>query len=323
MITPAQFTIFISAANTLMGQAWADTLDLVYPTITTTNPSSTEQEIHGWTGMHPKGRKWSGPRSTHQAAPQTYTVVNVPWELTSELDRFKLDDDQFSIYWRWLPDLARQAKRWPDYWTRDLIEASGDFASGAVQNGFDGLTHWNTAHPVDLYDTSKGTYVNDYTGGGVGGVGGAFGVNALATVYEAMLSRKGEDGERLGVRPTHIMVPNELSLETELLLKSTFMAPPAWGTITGQVGAADNPFMRWGIDRIVNPHLLSTTKWYLLDNGKSHKAFGWQLRESATLAVRVNETDPIVFDEHKYLYGYWGRGAPYWGPAWLSSRSGP
>ncbi len=319
--TPTNFALFVSNANTLIGQAYQDTIDLVYPKIATEMPGKSQQTVFGWTGKLPKGRKWVGPRVVTTAAAQTYTVVHQPWEATTGIDRFALDDDQMGVYYRQLPDLGVQAKRQPDFWMRDLIEAIGDYAGTVVQLGLDGLTHWNTAHPINVYNAALGTYCNDYVGG-VAGVGGPISINSIATIVEAMYSRKGEDNERLGVTPNVLMHPNELVLEVEFLLKSMSMSPPAWGTISGQVGAADNALRRFALEPILNTHLTSATKFYVLDTTKPMKPFTWILREAAKFAQRTNETDPVVFDLHRYLFGYWGRGAPAWNLAWLSSRSG-
>lgn len=324
MISPAQFAIFKSTVNTMMGAAYSST-PTHYQRICTPIPSGSTQVVYGWTGMLPKPRLWYGPRVVNEPAPQTYTLVNLPYEETVAVDRFDLDDDQFGIYYRTLPDLARQTKRLPDYWNRDLKEASGDQAAAVLQNGFDGLTHWNTAHPVDLYNPSAGTYTNDSVGGiTIGGrlIGGAFGITAVATIREYMRSLKAEDGERMGINPDLIEIPNELELEAELVIKSMFLAPPAWGTISGQVGAADNPMRRFGLELMVNELLASTTKFYMYDTTKAVKPFIWQVREAPRITPRVAENDPVVFDEHRHLWGGWGRGAPGWGFAWLSHRSG-
>lgn len=321
MPIPSNFTVFVSNANTIMGQAYASTEGLIHPVIATTMPSASSQTVHAWTGMVPKGRVWAGPRFVNEPAPQTYTVVNLPWEITMSIDRFQLDDDQFGALYRVLPDMARQAARMPDYWLRDLLEASGAF-SGTAQNGLDGLAHFSTAHPVNFYKSGLGTYSNKYTGGGFGGVGGAFGVTAIQTIYDAMRGRKGEDGEVLGVNPTHVMIPFQLNTEANLVLKSMFFSNPSWGTITGQVGTADNPMLRNGLQVLANPYLTSATNFYMLDCSRAVKPFVVQQREAPVLSMRVNENDPVVFDSHRLLYGYMGRMAPAWSFAWLSSVSG-
>lgn len=326
MISPSNFAIFVSTANTMIGQAYSVTAN-TYPRYCSTVPSGGQQNIYAWTGMLPKPRVWEGPRVVHQPAPQTYTLVNLPYEETVAVDRFVLDDDMLGVYYRLLPDLARQTKRLPDLWTRDLIENAGSF-TGTRQNGLDGLTHWNTAHNVDIYDTSKGTYANDFTGGGLTKngilVGGALSPTGFKTLREYMRTFKAEDNEPLAVLPDLLMVSPLLETEASLILKSMFFAPPAWGTITGQVGAADNPLARFGVDYMVNPLLTNSPKtWYLLDTTKAFKPFIWQVREQPVMVPRVNENDPNVFDNHMYQWGMWGRGAPGWSYAWLSTRSGP
>jgi phage major head subunit gpT-like protein len=331
MITPAAFAVFVTTVNTMIGQAYATT-PLIYQRFVTTIPMDSLTLEFGWTGMIAKPRVWTGPRTTVQPAPQTYTVDALPYELTVELDRFRLDDTKFNLYYRVLPDMARQTKRLPEYWIRDMLQGIGA-ETGTRANGLDGTAHWNTAHSVDIYDTTKGTYSNDATGGGFtyNGVtiGGAMSPNAVATSVEYMRVLKGEDNESLGITPDLILIPALLELETSLILKSMFFSPPSWGAVTGQVGAADNPIRRFGVDYLVNP-LLDTTSatnatknWYLLDTTKAIKPFVWGLREAPRLVPRVDENDPIVFDEHKYMWGAWGRATPAWGFAWLSLRSGP
>lgn len=334
MISPAQFNLFKSTINTMAGAAYAET-PTHYKRICTTVPSSSAQNVYGWTGMLPKPRLWTGPRVVVEAAPQTYTLVNKPFEETLGINRIDLDDDMAGIYYRQIPDLARQLKRQPDYWNRDLLEARGDYSSTADQLGFDGLAHWNTAHPVDLYNTAAGTYCNDFTGGGqtisIGGVstlvGGALGLTALATMREYMGILKAEDGEPMGITPDVIMFPSMLEMEIDVLLKSAFFSPPSFGTFTGQVGAVDNPGRRFGLEPLKNELLGAGTThgrdWYLLDTTKAIKPFLHQEREPTVMVPRMSPSDPVVFDENRYLWGGWGRIGMGWAYAWLSARSGP
>jgi phage major head subunit gpT-like protein len=326
-ITPAAFNLFISTVNTMIGQVYSDaTLPELWKNYAGVMPSSGSQNVYGWTGMLPKPRVWKGARVVVQANPQTYTLVNLPYEHTIEIDRFHLDDDLMGIYYRQIPDQARQVRRLPDYWTRDLLENLGD-QTGNKQLGLDGLTAFNTAHPINLYAPAVGTYSNDFTGGGqaINGtlIGGAFSPTAFASTVEYMMTLKGEDNEPLGIYPDKAMFPAALMMEAELVLKSAFFAPPAWGTITGQVGAADNPLKRFGVTPVINPYLTSNTKWYLFDTTKSFKPLIWQEREPAVYTPRVNENDPVVFDRHHYLWGVWGRVAPGWSYSFLFVRSGP
>jgi phage major head subunit gpT-like protein len=327
MITPAQFNLFVSTVNTMIGQVYSDlTVPEVWREYCTETVSSGEQEVYGWTGKLAKPRVWKGSRVEVRANPQTYAVVNMPYEHTLTIDRFHLDDDKYGIYYRMLPDQALTVRLLPNYWTRDLLENLGD-QTGTKQLGPDGLTAFHTAHPVNFYLPAAGTYSNDFTGGGQTinqtPIGGAFGPTAFATAVEYGISIKGEDNEPLGVYYNRVMVPAALKLEAELVMKSMFFAPPAWGTITGQVGAADNPLRRFGVEPLINPYLTSNTKWYLFDTTKAFKPIIWQVREQARIAQRVSENDPNVFDRHAYLWGWWGRAAPAWAFTFLFARSGP
>jgi phage major head subunit gpT-like protein len=333
MISPSGITAFVTNCNTMWGQTYSTT-PIIYPQFVTTVPVTSSQLVLAWTGMMPKFRVWYGPRVVNEDAPQTYTVVPRPYENTYAIDRFTLDDDQFGVHYRLLPDMARQAKRWPEYEIRDLLENAGAY-TGAAQNGFDGLTYFNTAHPVDLYDTTKGTYINDFTGGGqnvtitkpTGSTtvltGGAISPTAFLTLWGYMSTLKGEDNEALNVTPNRLMHAPLIKGEVQLLLKSTFFAPPAWSSIGSQVGAADNPLTRFGVEPIENPLFKNALTWYLMDCTKATMPFTWALREAIMTVPRVNENDPVVFDSHRFLWGGWGRAAPAWGFSWLAARSGP
>ncbi len=330
---PASFNIFLTTASTMVNEAYRNFQhDLWAPKVSTTHPVTSETLILGWMGIMPKMRGWYGPRVTHAPNAETYSVTPLPYENTYGLDRFKFDDDQYGVYYPMLVDFAEAAARWQNFETRDLLEATGLYGSTARQLSLDGVSHWNTAHPVDIYAPVKGTFVNDFTGGGVsiGGVtvGGRLGVVALTSMYEYMPTIKGQNNERLGLRPSHIMVPPNLRAEADFLLKNQFMAPPAWGgfgtaAFGSQVGAADNQIKRFSLDYIVNEDLTSATTWYLLDNTRAMKPFGWALRQAPITATRTSENDPIVFDSHQFLWGMWARACPTWSPPFLSARSGP
>lgn len=328
--TPASFQAFITNVETMIGQVYnEDMVDLIADKITTTLPCTSQQMVLGWTGLIPKMRPWFGPRVVNEAAPQTYTIVPLPYENTLAIDRFTLEDDQFGVLYRELPDMARQARRQKDYETRDLLEATGAYAGSVVQLGFDGLPHWNTAHPVNVYNPTQGTYANDFTGGGftIGGtlIGGALGPTAFATLLQYAQTIKGEDNEVLGVTPSMMMVPTELRITAEYILKAMFLAPPAYGAfqqVSGQVGASDNMLRRMGVDLIVNKFLNNQTRWYLLDLTKAFKPFLWVVRNAVTMTPRVNENDPNVFDSHMFMWGQWNRVTPAWDYEFLSFRSG-
>jgi phage major head subunit gpT-like protein len=348
-ITPANYAAWITQVDTTIGHIYSQ-MDPRFNAreIATELPMSGSIWNAGWTGRMPKARPWFGPRVVHEPAAQTYQVAPIPYELTYGIDRFILDDSDVnseSIFWRTLPDMAMQWRRWEVYETRDLLEGTGVQAGtngvgGNRQNGLDGLRAFSTAHPINIYLPSfngggnalfaGGTYCNDFTGGGVtiNGtlIGGALGQTSFSSLLQYIQVIPDESGEALGVMPDVMLVPSTLQIEANFILTAAFLASPVWGAfspLTGQVGTADNMLRKVGVRPLVHPFLRNTTRWYLLDTSHAIKPFLWVRREAPRTVPRVTENDPIVFDLHKYLWGGWARGTPAWNYSWLFFRSGP
>jgi phage major head subunit gpT-like protein len=330
MITPANLQYFFAGLTTTFGQAFMTAPPQFSTKIATTVPSSTEFMVYGWMDKIDKMRVWNGSRVTREPAPQTYLVANVPFELTVGIDQFKLEDDQAGIYFPIAAQMGVQAAKLADYQLRDLIQNTGSW-TGAYQIGLDGLTHWNTAHPVDIYDASKGTYYNDYSGGPTinsVATGGALSPQGLLTVQQDMMTRKAQDGEVIGVIPDLLWVPPQLDGLAKTLLQAQFFAPQSFAGAIGagtQVGAMENVALRGSSDLLMSGELNSQpTTWYqLMTRSTAMKPFTWQLRQGVQQAQRIAPTDPVVWDTHTYLFGAVGRGAPAWGQPFLSSKSAP
>lgn len=334
--------LFISDLNAAIGSVYlADPLQAHWQEMMTEIPITTTQHVDVWTNLMPKARPWSGNRVVHTASLQTYTAVPIPFEITYEMDRFHWDDDIHDAFFRFMPDMVRQTRRWQSYEMRDFLENAGAW-TGSRQNGFDGLSFFNTAHLIDIYNPGAGTYCNDFAGGGQnvtytkanGGnvtvlTGGGFGVVGFKTLYEYMGTIKGEDLERIGTLPTSLMHPFALKGDVEVVLKDTMFAPPAWtnwsytGALSGQVGAADNPFRRYGVTPFLNEFLNDPQMWYLGDCSRSYKPLRWGLRDAWRIVPRFEENDSNVFDRHAMVVGGWARGCPMWNFSWMLMRSGP
>jgi phage major head subunit gpT-like protein len=350
IISQPNLQLFFTAFETRFWTALGAT-PLVYGKIATTFPVGTEQWVSGWIGMLDKAREWIGPRVTHTPAPQTYLVPMQLFELTEGIDQFRLEDDTYGIYNPVVDFMGIQMAKWPDYQIRDMIQNQGS-QTGARQLSLDGLTHWNTAHLVDFWDASKGTYPNDYTNGGVTInsllVGGALAANSFATVWEDMARRKTESGEPWGIIANMAMTGPMLKLAMDTILQAQFMGLPVIGSIgtasvnpnpptagmpanAPLVGATENMMKGW-TDRIMWPELGGSTAigggtmdsvWYVMDTSKPVRPFSWLLRSAPDFTYRIRPDDPVVFDTHTYQYGSKARGTPAWSFPQLASRSGP
>ncbi|GAC1536354.1 MAG: hypothetical protein NVS3B10_00200 [Polyangiales bacterium] len=322
--TPANLNLFFSDMETRLWQSY-DVADSFWSKIATLIESGSEQEVYGWTDMVDKMRVWTGSRQVKTPGILTYVVPNMPFELTEGVDKFKIRDDKYGLYFPMAANMGKQAKKLPDYQLRDLIKATGGWSGAQVQLGTDGLAHWGTAHPVDFYDASKGTFCTDFVGGfSVGGIntGGPLAPNAYATLWQEFVSRKSASGEAIGLTPSITALPPQLNITGATILNAQFFAPGALGGLTGNVGATDN-MLRGTTDLLMIREFASDpTVWYMLDTTRPIKPFIWQLRQAPFFVYRINEDDPVVFDTHTYLYGIEGRGAPAWAQPFLSARSG-
>ena len=330
LITPANLSFFFTDLETRYWTAYR-AADPWQSKIATVYNVGTEQWVSGWIGMLRVYREWLGPRKTQQPAPQTYLVPIKNWELTEEIDEFKLADDQMGIYMPTVSFMGIQAKKLWDYKTRDLLQNQGSM-TGGFQNGTDGLTYFNTAHLVNVYDSTLGTYCNDYRGGvSVSGttVGGGFSTNGFNTVWEDHAARKSESGENLGIVPDLSMGPLQLKAAMSTVLQAQFYSPPQMGGLgsgTGanaaMVGNMDNPLKGW-TDLFTNPDLTNANDWYMWTTKAPIKPISMLLRLAPDFIPRVTPNDAIVFNEHKILYGSKARGTPAWGFSWLGSIDGP
>lgn len=319
---PNELLAFFTSVNTTLWLAY-DTTETVYQKIATVISTGTEQHIEGWTGMGRTMREWLGSRVTETPAPQTYLVPVQNWELTESFDMFKMEDDHLGLLASRPAQLGMNIKKNEDFVLRDMIE-NAKSQTGARQKGLDALNGFSSSHPIDFYDSSKGTFTNDYgTGTSIGGVtvGGVLALNSYATAWQDMANRKAESGEKLGLLPDTLMSPSQLKATSTTILQSQFIGAPTIGNLTALIGATENT-QRGTADLLVWTDLSDSVYWYLLVTKRPRKPFSVIQRKPAQFLYRNSPTDPVVFDQHAFLYGAHSRMTVAWSFPWLSSRSG-
>ncbi len=283
--------------------------------LATTTTCATEIVRFPWMGQLPVVREWVGDRVENSAALKFHDVTPKLFETTFGLSKDKIEDDQFGFFSaNILPQMAYAAAKWPDFELVDTIRANPLWADGKaffatdhpihVDNaailGFDGLSYYNNAY------TSMPLTIDNY-----------------ALVRQRMMNRVGENGKSLGIMP-NLLVYEASNEQTAMhILKSSFIAPGVFGNQTSQVGAVNNIYMGSAEGLLIPEFGADVGTWYLLDTTKPVKPFGWVLREAFNFAQRTSPTDPVVFDQNKYLFGGRGRGAAYLSYPFLASRCVP
>jgi phage major head subunit gpT-like protein len=272
-----------------------------WPQLCTEVPSSGYSNVYGWAVSALKLRQWIGPRMTHNMREHTVTVENVPYEGTIELDLRKMEIDRATIgIFQQLPlaTLAAAAAKHPDYLWRTLVQSN----AGAGPVGFDGVALFDSSHP-NYNETGSGatTYDNTYAL--------AFDAANFNTVWSAMVSFIGEDGEPMGVMPTHGFFAPQLKRTVTEVLSSNTYAQSSGG---GVANAIDNPMKGW-IEPVFLPELANDpTAWYLADLSKPIKPFIFQKRTNPVMTALDQLTNEKVFNEKVAVYGvdYEGAVAP-------------
>lgn len=78
----------------------------------------------------------------------------------------------------WSEQAGRQAAYWPQRAIVDVLLTPG--------TGYDGVAFFGTTHPVNPFDSSMGTYANDFTGAASGSYPGALPIGGATTVDVAL-----------------------------------------------------------------------------------------------------------------------------------------
>ena len=145
------FTAFNAAFREGFGQAPADHERFTMPV---TSMTSTEE--YAWLGQWPGLKEWVGERVLRGIADHEYSIKNRKFESTIEVDRDKIEDDQYGVYSPMFREAGYAAGAHP---CELVYQALKD---GFATNCFDGQFFFDADHPVGDGETQS----ND--GGGSG-----------------------------------------------------------------------------------------------------------------------------------------------------------
>lgn len=261
----------------------------------TIRPSSTSQNTYAWMSQLPMMREWLGERHVERLSLHGYTIVNRDFEKTVGLPANMVEDDAYGSLEPVVQELGYVARKNPDIVVREVIESNPAC--------FDGKAFFDAAHPVDLYDPTKGTYGNLHTGK-------ALTAETFAEAMVAMRKVKGPSGLPLGVRPSHIIVPAALVpvarriVKADRMVEAVVQASPG----TGFAAPALDNIWKDSVEIIEIDELADEQAWYLADLRRPLKPFIWQNRKAPQFAFLNQPTDANVFMRREFLFGVDSRG---------------
>lgn len=258
-------------------------------------PSTTRENRYHWMDMVPRMREWVGERVIRNLTSRVFSITNKPWELTVEVDKDDIEDDNLGVYNGWIDMVGQQARKWPDDVLTDVIQAARTTVCA------DGQYFFDTDHPVNIDQSGLGTYSNNLTTT-------ALTAANYGAARAAFNSRLGADGKPMMAMADTLVVPPALEDTARAILNSELIAPTAaWAGNVGSI-AATNVY-RNSAKLLVIPELNNEpTTWYLLDTSKPIKPFIWQLRKAPNFVSLFAPTDPNVFFRKKFIYGVDSRG---------------
>ncbi len=228
---------------------------------------------------------------------------------------------------------ARQVGAYAAYWPQKMIAA----AVKANPTTYDSLSFFNTAHAVNPYDTTAGTFANDFTGAAASGspnnpgavpIGGATTLDVAVTNIAKVIAGiaaiampNGVDPRMLGV--SGIIVPPALEARAQQLTNARYIAQAA--ASGGGSGDVEAVIRNFGLGQpIVAPELGaafggSDSTYYVIASeiGTSQLgAFTYVEREPFSIVTHGPQTDAELARIREFQWTTEGRnvvgaGHPY------------
>lgn len=286
--------------NTSFNKALAES-KFSYQPIVTEVPSDAPVEQYNWLGSVPLMKKWVGDREMAKLVAEKYTITNVDWANGIELSRDDLRDDKLGLVAMRIGDLARQGlKRIDSEIANILNNAFG--ASGGLT--YDGQYLIDTDHTAS---TSTGQSNQSNSGGTT-----ALGATSFAAGIVAMMAFKDDQGEPMGIFPTHLVV-----------------GPSAWDTARTLIyqttkASGEQNLNKSLVDLVINPRITGN-KWFLIDMSQGVGPLILQMRQPPIFRdPNLGENSADFFMRKEFRYGAdmtFGTGPGLWQTIYGSNAS--
>ena len=256
-----------------------------YQDLSTRIQSNSDTENYKWLGSVPRMREWGTGRVARGLRTESYSVENLKYESTIEVDRDEISDDQTGQIRIRIGELAERAATHKDYLISQLL-INGDTAGF---DSYDGVRFFNPSHvsgSSGTQDNNLGFSATDPDDPTTTEFKGALKV-AIAT----MLGFKDDQGDPMSISSTGLVciVPTTMYLTALEALNATIVN----NTSNVLAGAA----------RVIAfPWLTNLSKWYLLKTDGIIRPFIFQDREPAEFTALTEESDE-GFRREKFLFG--------------------
>jgi phage major head subunit gpT-like protein len=256
-----------------------------YRDLSTRVVSSADREVYKWLGTVPKVREWGTGRLAQGLRTESYSITNLKYEATIEVDRDEISDDQTGQIRLRVAELAQRAATHKDYLVSQLL-VSGETAGN---NSYDGVSFFNTSHASGASGNQSNVLAPNAADDQAPTVE-EFGDSLRAAIAE-MLSFKDDQGEPMLVSATGLVC----------VVPPTMLFTAAQAVSATVIDQSSNVLQ--GIARVIAlPWLTDKSKWYLLKTDGVVRPFIFQDREPVEFNALTDDSDE-GFRREKFLYG--------------------
>jgi phage major head subunit gpT-like protein len=255
-----------------------------YQDLSTRIPSTSDSETYKWLGSVPQMREWGTGRLAKGLRTESYSVENLKYEATIEVDRDEIADDQTGQIRVRIGELAFRAASHKDYLLGQLL-ISG---ASAGYESYDGVSFFSDSHVSGASGTQDNKLT--YAMSGAAPTSEEF-KGSVQQAIAAMLAFKDDQGEPMPVTATGMVcvVPPALYFTALEAINATV------------VGNETNVLE--GAARVVSlPWLTDGVTWYLLKTDGVIRPLIFQDREPIEFGA-LTETSEDGFKREKYLFG--------------------
>jgi phage major head subunit gpT-like protein len=257
-----------------------------YGELSTRVASSSDVETYRWLGTVPKMREWGTGRLARGLRAESYSVENLKYEATIEVDRDEIADDQTGQIRIRIGELAQRAATHKDYLIAQLLinGATVGFA------GYDGVPFFSASH----LSGNSGTQSNDLSFPAAAASNEPTTEefkNSLRQAIGQMLTFKDDQGE-----------PLPLNMSGLACVVPPTMLFTAMEAVNASVINQTSNVLQGAARVVALPWLASPTTWYLLKTDGVVRPLIFQDREPIEFGS-LTENSEEGFKREKLLFG--------------------
>jgi len=262
-----------------------DAANTYYQDLATRIQSNTDTETYKWLGSVPGMREWGTGRLARGLSTESYSVENLKYESTLEVDRDEIADDKTGQIRIRIGELAARAATHKDFLIGQLL-INGETAGF---NSYDGVSFFNNAHESG----ESGAQDNKLTHTAVD--------PDHPTTEEFKAALNAAIGAMLGFKD-NLGDPMALSATGLVCIVPTSMYLRALEAVSATVVSSTSNVLQGAARVIAFPWLTDASKWYLVKTDAVIRPFLFQDREAVEFTALTEESDE-GFRREKFQYG--------------------